>query len=154
MQELRNHPDFEVSASLPSSVSNVNWTLTFHCSDQWKWSEDAPHSWRIKCLGMSLFSCMSRNFNRYVFAERLEIAEKTGEISRGEMKMTLNLPPLSATNDGDKTCSILVQTQLFLCASTSGVCTKKTVTILLKISVDEDSQSIDGCNIHHEVNIN
>ncbi len=54
-RELTIHTDFEVSASLPSRISNVEWTVTFQCSNQWKWSEEAPHTWKIMYLGKSEF---------------------------------------------------------------------------------------------------
>ncbi len=75
-----------------------------------------------------------------------------GEINKGQMKI-LFCPQFAATSDIGKEGCLLVQTQLFLCALVSGVCTKKSITIRLKIAFDENSSG-ESSKIHHNLSIN
>lgn len=147
-------PDFEISATLPSSSSTFNWTVKFHCTDQqWKWSEDAPHSWKITRIGNLLLNSIELCcFIAFPFLlEGLNATNKTGHVHDSLMKIDL----LSESRLGSNGPSNFVQVQadLFLCAIKSGVCKKKSVVVRLNLILNDNTQSAD-MNIQHEFNVN
>lgn len=127
-------PSFEVSATLAPRSSNFNWTVKFHCADQqWKWSDDAPHSWKITHI------------------EGLTATDKMGHIQDSLMKIDLLCGSLQESNGPNN--YVQVQADLFLCAIKSGVCKKKSVIIRLNFVLNENTEVAES-KIQHEFDIN
>ena len=45
--------DFEMTAHTGSTEQDYEWQLEFKCPDQWKWSDEAPHTWRLTSYGIA-----------------------------------------------------------------------------------------------------
>lgn len=79
------------------------------------------------------------------------MSENKGKVHEGEMTIKVK-PQLMSDNDGGNHY-LDVQTELFLCAISSGLCTKKSIAIRLNVETDKNAHGDGNSQIHHEFRV-
>lgn len=112
-EETYDDVDYIESIGYLSLDSNTEWHLKFMCPSNCKWSEGAPHKWKI-----------------ILSDSNLKFRETAGKVCDGEVLIHVCSP-----TSNFQIATVKIQADLYLCANDSGTCTQKTV--LVQLNFDE-----------------